>query len=40
MRYGADRDVWGAAHRTLRWRLSWSQGVWIRVGARVLAGFF
>lgn len=41
-RYGADRDVWSpaVAHRWLRWRLSWSQGVWIRVGARVLAGFF
>ena len=42
-RYGRERDVWcprATPHRALHWRASWSTGVWIKVGKRVLAGFF
>lgn len=42
-RYGRERDVWcprATPHRALHWKASWSTGVWIKVGKRVLAGFF
>jgi len=42
-KYGPERDVWcpkANPHRALQWRASWSNGIWIKAGKRILAGFF